>query len=421
MKLSLPGRLQQPLTTLRQSSLARNAGWMLAGQGLNVVFQAAYFILLARLLGTVEYGIYAGAIALVTILGNFSSLGSGTLFVRYVTADRKNFSVYWGNILLSTFLLSGFVILGLKFFASHFVSSSSASIIVVVAIGECFCRQLAYACGQVFQTYEKLKITALLNLLTSFLRLLASGALLLALHHATARQWAAASLIVSLLVSASAVFLVQRSFGRPTFSLRLARQRATEGFGFSFSGSAASVFNDVDKTMLSHHHMDAANGIYTVAYRVVDIGTMPVYSLFSAAFPRFFASGDNPAAARTYAERLVKRSVLMALVLAAGMFLLAPVLPVLAGKGFAESVSALRWLCLIPMFRSLHLSAGSALTGSGLQRYRTGSDVFVALLNVGLNLYLIPRYGWHGAAFASLASDGTLGILNWTLLAVLSR
>lgn len=421
MTMSLSTRLANPIHALKSSTLARNAGWMLAGQGLNVVFQAAYFIILARLLGTVEYGVYAGAIALVTIFGNFSSLGSGTLFIRYVSLDRSLFPVYWGNILLTTVLLSGFVVIALQLFSSHLIDSKSASIIVIVAISECFCRQLAYACGQVFQTYEKLKVTAFLNLLTSLMRFLGSGALLLALHHANARQWAQVSLAVSILVSAIAVGLVFRTFGTPHFSWRTTRQRAAEGFGFSFSGSAASVFNDVDKTMLSHQHMDAANGIYTVAYRVVDIGTMPVYSLFSAAFPRFFQNDGSLQKARTYATRLVKRSVVMALVLAAGMFLFAPLLPVLAGKSFAESVGALRWLCLIPVFRSLHLSAGSALTGSGFQRYRTGSDVFAALLNVALNVYLIPRHGWHGAAWASLASDGALGLLNWTMLVRLSR
>lgn len=412
---------RQQMTVLKSSSLVRNAGWMLFGQGLNVLFQGAYFIVLARLLGPTQYGIYAGAIALVTILGNFSTLGSGTLFIRYVSVDRSLFSLYWGNILLTTALLSGIVVVALKFLAVHLIDANSASIILVVAIGECFCRQLAQACGQVFQTYERLKITALLNLFTSLMRLVGACVLLFTFHVATASLWATVSLAVSALVSVVAVVLVQNNFGPPAFSFGLIRQRALEGLGFSFSGSAASAFNDVDKTILSHRHMEVANGIYTIAYRAVDIGTMPIYSIYSAAFPRFFQRGHNLSETKHYAARLVTRSTVIAITLAAVMFACAPLIPHLVGRGYLESVSALRWLCLIPLFRSLHLSGGSALTGSGNQRFRTVNDVLAAAFNFGLNLFLIPRFGWLGAAWASLASDGALGALNWGTLTILSR
>ena len=46
--------LGNQVRALRASTLARNAGWMLVGQGFNLVFQGGYFILLARLLGVSE-------------------------------------------------------------------------------------------------------------------------------------------------------------------------------------------------------------------------------------------------------------------------------------------------------------------------------------------------------------------------------
>src|SRR6516165_6749853 len=94
--------LKQELQRIRNSPLARNAGWMMLGQGTSFLLQAAYFILIARLLGAYEYGLYAGAFALAAIVGEYSTMGSGTLFLRYVSADPKRFSQYWGNLLLVT-------------------------------------------------------------------------------------------------------------------------------------------------------------------------------------------------------------------------------------------------------------------------------------------------------------------------------
>ena len=99
-------RLAVELRRIRGSSMARNAGWMVLGQGSGFLLQSIYFILIARLLGPSEYGLYAGAFALTSILGQYSAMGSGTLFLRYVTADRKQFSVYWGNILVTTTVAS---------------------------------------------------------------------------------------------------------------------------------------------------------------------------------------------------------------------------------------------------------------------------------------------------------------------------
>jgi O-antigen/teichoic acid export membrane protein len=60
---------------------------------------------------------------------------------------------------------------------------------------------------------------------------------------------------------------------------------------------------------------------------------------------------------------------------------------------------------------------GSALTGAGVQRYRTAAQLVAAAFNFGLNLWLIPRHGWHGAAWASLMTDASLGAMNLFLVA----
>jgi O-antigen/teichoic acid export membrane protein len=73
------------------------------------------------------------------------------------------------------------------------------------------------------------------------------------------------------------------------------------------------------------------------------------------------------------------------------------------------------------VFRSLHLGAGDTLTGAGYQRYRTASQLSAAALNFGLNLWLIPAYSWHGAAWSSLVTDGSLAAGNWILLGLLIR
>jgi O-antigen/teichoic acid export membrane protein len=222
---------------------------------------------------------------------------------------------------------------------------------------------------------------------------------------------------VSAIAAITAATTVTVKYGWPTLQPRLFFARAWEGVGYSFSSSTASAYNDLDKAMLSHYGMNTANGIYTMAYRIVDIATIPVLSIRDAAFPRFCREGASGVErAAELARRLLNRALPLALVTGTAMFIAAPLIPRVVGRGFAESVSALRWLCFIPVFRAVHQLSGSALTGAGLQRYRTGSQLVASMFNLGLNVILIPQHGWLGAAWASLLTDGALAAMNWTVL-----
>jgi len=410
------------LTRARKSALLRNAGWLFAGQGLSFVAQAVYFIVLARLLGTTQYGLLAGAVALVAVVSQYSSLGSGLLFLRYVSPDHGRFREYWGNVLMSVCLLGLLLALGLRLSGRWLVGEASVPLLLPIAISDCLFQQLSTCAGQVFQTFEKMKFSAALTLLNNIARCLLAVGMFLVLGRVSAWQWVLGSLAVSCLTACGAFATVTRFFGLPSFSPSLLAKRSGEGFVFAISGSTTAVYNDIDKVVLSHFGMDRANGIYSMAYRVVNIGAMPITSIVGAALPRFFREGVNGIAATVpMARALLKRTAVLGIVISLGMFVCAPLIPHLVGKSYAESVHALRWLCLIPFFRCFHLSAGDAIAGAGHQKFRLASQSIAATGNLLLNLYLVPRYSWQGAAWASLGTDGVLGVMNWLALMLLSR
>jgi O-antigen/teichoic acid export membrane protein len=395
---------------------------MFAGQGLSFVVQALYFIVLARLLGTTQYGLLAGAIALVSIVSQYSTLGSGLLFLRYVSPDHSRFRIYWGNILISILVLGSLLIVGLRLSGRWLVGEASAPLLFPIAISDCLFQQLIGCTGQIFLTFERMKYSAALILLSSVSRCILALGMLLVLGRASAWQWAIASLVVSVVSACVAFAIVSHFFGLPLFRPSLLLKHAGEGLVFAISGSTTAVYNDIDKVVLSHFGMNRANGIYSMAYRIVNIGTMPISSIVSAALPRFFREGVRGIAATVpMARSLLKRIAALGLGISAAMFIFAPVIPHLVGESYADSVSALRWLCAIPLFRCFSLSAGDAVAGAGHQKFRLMSQSVAAGGNLLLNLYLVPRYSWHGAAWASLATDGALGVMNWLALILLSK
>ena len=242
--------------------LAQNAGWSFLGQTMSTILQAGYFVIIARLLGSTNYGIYTAAVALVSIVSQYSSLGSGFVFLRRISADRSSFSEYWGNILLTT-ITFGSLLVGALVIIGHFaLDSAHASLVLFIAIGDTICQQLTSTIGQVFQTYEKLRVMATLTVSVNILRFALALGLFIAIGHANAYLWAFASMLASILAAVASIVAVSIAFGRPTFSFRSVFANAGEGFVFSLSGSTTCIYNDLDKVMLGHYGMNAANGIY---------------------------------------------------------------------------------------------------------------------------------------------------------------
>ncbi|MGC2297411.1 MAG: polysaccharide biosynthesis C-terminal domain-containing protein, partial [Acidobacteriaceae bacterium] len=115
--------------------------------------------------------------------------------------------------------------------------------------------------------------------------------------------------------------------------------------------------------------------------------------------------------------RTLPYSIAAAALLALG----APLLPMFFGPSFRESVVALRWLCVLPILRSLHYAWGSAITASASQWNRTATQFGAAAFNLCLNFLLIPRWSWRGAAVASLLTDGALALASLFVVSRLMR
>jgi O-antigen/teichoic acid export membrane protein len=192
---------------------------------------------------------------------------------------------------------------------------------------------------------------------------------------------------------------------------RLRLRDLSEGLSFSFSNSSISAYNDIDKTFLVSLGQTYAAGIYSAAYRVVDVATAPLYGIYTAATPRLFREGGRSVShASAQSRRLLLRTIPYGLIVAAALYFGAPVLPRLFGASFQGSVAALRWLCLLPLLRVFHYAWGTTITASASQWNCTATQFGAAALNLLLNFLLIPRWSWQGAAVASLLTDGSLAI-----------
>ena len=395
---------------------------MFCAQVLRTGIQAATFVLIARFLGASQFGVFVSVVAGVSILAPFANWGTGNLIVKNVARDGGTFGSSWGNALLVS-LAFGFIIAAGLVLAAGSVFSAEASIllVVLVCISNLFFAKVTETSIYAFQAFGWFGSVTLIYVLSELFRLFAAVVFLTSSGSHTATRWAFFYLLGSVASGVLAFLLVCRVLGRPRPALGLFRADFRQGFYFSSSLSAQTVYNDIDKTMLARLSSSESAGIYAAAYRIIDAAFLPVAALMYAAYPRFFQQGARGIrGSAKFAARLLPRALIYGAAVSGGLFIAAPALPLILGNGYHHAVQALRWLAPLPLLRTLHYFAGDTLTGSGHQGWRTLSQGLVVACNVAGNLWLIPRYSWKGAAWMSLASDFLLAVLLWVAVLVIS-
>lgn len=402
------------VVALRRSTLVRNAGWGVIGEMVGLSCQILTFLLVAREFGSSTYGTFAGIVALMLFVSPFSSAGAGYIIVSSVVSKAEDLGQAVGRAW--TTVVVGFVIATLLLLALRPLILPQAPVLLFlqIAIAELLFNQLVQANRFVVQTLEKMWLNALTISVFGISRLLFAWLYLGHVDNPSINVWGLlyfVSVAIGALAGMAIIWIISPAGIRP----RLPRRTAVkEGMSFSINASSAMLKGDADKTLLVRFDQAAAAGIYAAAYRVLGASFIPNVALADATYARFFREGAiSPRRSLSLAKRMSAITLAINLVSGVVMLVAAPVVADLLGGEYNDSVDAIRWLAFIPMLAGLQLFAGNALSGCGLHRTRLHQMLSSAVLNIALNIVLIPKYSWKGAAFATLLTEVYAAALHW--------
>ncbi len=173
---------------------------------------------------------------------------------------------------------------------------------------------------------------------------------------------------------------------------------------------AVQIYTVLDKSMIGWFTNDnLENGYYEQAEKIVKMGLMVVVSLGTVMIPRIskkFAEGDNEAV-NTYLYKSYRFVWMMGLPIMFGLIAISSLfVPIFFGSGYEKCA------VLLPVFSALAIFIGlSNVTGlqyfvpTGKQNLLTITVTVGAVINLGLNLILIPLYQSVGACISSVVAE----------------
>ena len=366
----------------------------------------------ARYLGPEQFGTLNFAIAFVALFGSVTTLGLDGIVMREVldAPDQAN-EILGTTLMLRTFasiLAVGSSIALLKLIQPH----DQRSLLLVSIYSLTLVFQAFDTIDSFFQSQVNSKITVWAK----------NGAFLLLavirvyLIHAKAPLWAfVAAMTGEIGLGGAGLIIGYRLTGGRIFSWRSSKRRATkllhQGWPIIFSGLAIMVYMRLDMVMLKMMQGDFAVGLYAAATRVSEVWYFVPTAIVSSVSPSILRVKDNPELFHSRLRRLFSLMTLSACVIGSMVALASHTITrVLYSNSYIGAAPVLAVHIWASIFVFLGVAQSPWNLSKNLLKLSLCWTALGGIINIGMNLYLIPRYSAMGAAIATVVSYAVAGV-----------
>ena len=396
------------------SRAVRNSLVVLAARVVSRLVALFTVVILANHLQDARYGRYVTMVAYSALVSVLADLGLNTLYTREAARDPRRLTSYLAN------LLAGKALLGLVAFVVF------AVVLTVVGVGE-----LAVPGGVllVLTTYSALlrnTFYALGRLEFEAIAILGEIGIQAAGIIAGARFGAdtpffvwvyAASAAATTIYSAAVI----RGFGlaglRLAFDLQFLWGWLRTAFPFAVGFLLTNLYFRVDVPILQHFKPFREVGWYQFAYKPFEALQFVPLAVQTVVYPVLAVyHKENPDLLRRAYEQFFKVLVLLGWPLTVGTFLLVHPIGRLF-RLFPESEPSLRILSLAIVFLFANSAFTAMLYAIDRQDRFAWTTGIAVVVNVVLNLALIPLYGYLAASATTVITEAAFSVAGWWFVA----
>lgn len=398
--------------------VARNSAIRAVGYAAGAALFFLSVVLIARYLGVEGFGHYSLIMAVTGVFQLIADMGVRNLLIRDLAVHPERLSEKLG--LARSLLL-----------AMSILSVAGLSLIALVIDVPLEVRQSLVLSGfAVMTTLSALGYSAVLRAFErmdeDILGFVAHKVVLLALILALPRTGGGLrGVFVMTLLANSALYLYYRvrvtmlhGHTRLSRDYRAAWRMLVESLPLGLAELLRRVNWQVGRMLLAAFSGPVAVGLFSSAYKFVDAAKPFAQNLTLPLFPLLARQArESPATAfTTYHRGLKVLYVLSWPAVAALVVLCRPLVVLLFGAPFAEAAPALAILAPVAVLLLPASLATYIFTALGRQDAYTRCAGVALVVNVGLDLVLIPGYGFVGAAVAALVAELALFVASSRVL-----
>jgi O-antigen/teichoic acid export membrane protein len=175
---------------------------------------------------------------------------------------------------------------------------------------------------------------------------------------------------------------------------------------------ASMVMTSADRYFLQHYSTTAEVGLYSLGYKIGLVMNMIVQAVQLAWPAQKFEIMKEADAERKFSRIFTIYIAGLGFISLGFSVLAREMLVVMTTPDFYSASSVIPLILLSYLLYGARFMTNIGLTRENKMEYASMVIFGTAILNLGLNFWLIPRYGMIGAAWSTFISYGTLAVLN---------
>lgn len=402
------------------SLTARNITWLFLGQSAVKAIAFFYTIFLARVLGVFDFGFYVFVLTSFTLISSLSDLGFNRYLVRDLARDRRRISKYLSNVLLLKVILNALLIVLVTTGLLIADRNILWTLLVILGLLSIFPSGVALTFDAVFTALEKMHVSAL-TAVTLNLSIALLGLVFIMFFNFSVAGAVIALFVGHLVYLATSLFFITRLGFLPRFSFdfRFWRKSITSSLPYGILAVLGLIYLRIDAVMLTFLKGEESTGLYGAAFKFLDgVHFIPVV-VVTALYPVMSRIQQTSIRKlKSFYQKAVGGLLIISVVIALLLFFLAPVLiKVFYGESYLPSVLSLRILSVTAIFTFIHIPSVYLLFAN--EKFLPEAiflSLFGVILNVVLNLLLIPPFDLYGASISTVIAEAVSAILFFCLI-----
>ncbi|APY12788.1 hypothetical protein BWZ22_06965 [Seonamhaeicola sp. S2-3] len=389
---------------------ASNTFWMTFEKIIRLTINLFVGVWLARYLGPSEFGLLNFGIAIVTVFLPIVNFGLQGILVKELFDNPENKNTILGTSFVLKLVVSIIVVL-LIFFSGFFYqlhlysNDLEKNVVLLVSLSLLFQPFLVIDCW--YESQANTKIPSILK--TLFFVVVSVIKVLFILKQSSLVSFAVLYSVEGFFVAFAVLMAYLKDGGsvfKWTFSVVVLKDLTKKSWLLVFSSISAVIYLKIDQVMIGSMVSDEELGFYSAAVRFSEAWYFIPTIVLNALFPAILSAKNQ--GFEKYSLRLQQLCDFLFL----GSFTLALVVTFVAkfviilfyGIDYSASVVILQIHIWAAIFVFLRAVLSKWLIAEGKYKFSLISQLSGAIINVLLNLLLIPLYGGSGAAIATIIS-----------------
>lgn len=383
-----------------------NISWLTFDKIFRLGVGGGVFIWQARYLGPDDYGMFNFSIAIIMMISVITGLGVNNLVVKDLIDGKIHEKVILGtSFFLKTIISIVFFILSLVILNCFFKQYSWYSITYILCFSLLF--SPANIIKYFFESKTKSKYTVIIENSIFFIAIIIK--VLLIYNKYPLIYFVYLYVLESFFVSVFYILffcIKEYPIFYWSFSLKYAKELLKNCWPLVVSSMAWVVYTRIDQVMIGNMIGSEAVGYYSAAIRISDIINFIPTVIILSAIPTItkIKQLDNIRYLKLFQSVYdLSISIVFIFVIIISIFSF-DLISVLYGEAYLASSSVLTLQVFSILFSTMAVISGRYLLNENLQHITMLRHLMGCVINIILNLILIPIYGINGAAIASLIS-----------------